>query len=351
MKKIRRRDTRLRFEQWARNPSCEANTISAVLGVPMSAVAEAQGIAPTMGQSPFALAGGQGFERALFRNGAETFIADLVENEVLPSGATGLLDLRMRNVGGPMRNLDQALEATRGFLSRLAKREGKAPAVVAGATINVPGRAMLPEAILVVDVLAVRTDSEPPRLVVGEVKTYPDRGGYTDRGDLASARAQAGVYVHGLERVLEELGLTGRLVVDRFGFLVLRRAGRRRASIRPREDLRYQAERARLGLERLRGVAEHVSDCGPDEAIARVAAARVSYATACVSFCDLASNCFRTCVARGDPAVLGEDVAQFLGSVTLDRATQLLNGASPESEAERDVERRLREAGGGRRES
>ena len=31
--------------------------------------------------------------------------------------------------------------------------------------------------------------------MVGEIKTYPDRGGHTDGGELAQARAQAGVYI------------------------------------------------------------------------------------------------------------------------------------------------------------
>ena len=63
----KRRDTRARFEQWARNPRCRANTLSAVHGIRMARVAEAEGVSPTMGQSPFALARGQTFERALFR--------------------------------------------------------------------------------------------------------------------------------------------------------------------------------------------------------------------------------------------------------------------------------------------
>ncbi len=59
---------------------------------------------------------------------------------------------------------------------------------------------MLPEAILVIDGAAViLRDLTPPELIVGEIKTYPDRGGYTEPAQLAQARAQAGVYVHGLD--------------------------------------------------------------------------------------------------------------------------------------------------------
>lgn len=65
----------------------------------------------------------------------------------------------------------------------------------------------------------------PPRLAVGEIKTYPDRAGYTDSGELATARAQAGVCVHGLRLVIEELGLSTALDVATEGFLILTRPG------------------------------------------------------------------------------------------------------------------------------
>ena len=63
----------------------------------------------------------------------------------------------------------------------------------------------MPEAVLIIDVLAVRIDGERPELIVGEVKTYPDRGGHTDSHELALARAQAGIYVHALDVVCEKI--------------------------------------------------------------------------------------------------------------------------------------------------
>ncbi len=114
---------------------------------------------------------------------------------------------------------------------------------------------MLPEALLVLDALVVRHDDAPPTLMVGEIKTYPDRGGYTDPTELATARAQAGVYVHGLDLVLDELDLASAFKVAREGFLVLSRPGFNQPSIRAGEDLRYQAERAKRGFQRLRDAA------------------------------------------------------------------------------------------------
>src|SRR5688572_1645851 len=98
----RKRDTRRRFEQWARNPACEANTLSAVHGIPMAEVAKREGLTPTMGQSPFAIARGQTFERGLFRDQANTLREALEESGVLPKGSTGFAGLRMKNIGGRM---------------------------------------------------------------------------------------------------------------------------------------------------------------------------------------------------------------------------------------------------------
>jgi len=111
------------------------------------------------------------------------------------------------------------------MLRQAAAKPKNAPAVVAGATVMIPGGVMLPEALLVLDVLVIRAGEERPELVVGEIKTYPDRAGYTDARELAAARAQAGVYVHGLTLVLAELGLANAFHVSKTGFLVLCRPG------------------------------------------------------------------------------------------------------------------------------
>ncbi len=342
---MKRRDTRARFERWARNPQCDANAKAAVLGVSMASVAKREGLEPTTGQSPFALARGQTFERRLFRDDAEQLRLALVEAGVLPAAARGFLDLRTRKNGGSLASLDVALERTTDFFRAAAAGES-VPAIVAGPTIRVPGRAMLPEAILVVDALAV-LGGEPAMLVVGEVKTYPDRSGYTDRSELASARAQAGVYVHGLESVIDELGLAPSLAVSKTGFLVLSRAGVNVPSVRAGEDLAQQAERARRGLERLRAFAAELARREKEGAdpVDQVLAAKTSYREECLAFCDRAQGCWRQALAAGEPVVLGSDVERFLGTVKLGRALELMAGAPPTSDSERDVLRRFDEGG------
>lgn len=336
-----RRDTRLRFEQWARNPRCRANTLSAVHGIRMEDVAKADGVLSTMGQSPFAIARGQTFERSLFRDDAKTLREALIGAEVLPEGASGFADFRLRVNSGRMQDLDAAIAGTAELLRKVAL-EGTAPAVIAGATIRLPRLVMLPETILVADVVAVNTQGELPSLIVGEIKTYPDRGGYTDGAELAQARAQAGVYVHGLRTAVVELELADRLAVSLTGFLVLSRPGFSRPSVRAGEDLRFQAWRAQRGFRQLEEAAKGLPPPGNEDPIAAIRGAETYYCQDCVSFCERAPVCFSKAIEDGNAVVLGEDVARFLGDIPLPRAVALLGGARPTDVAEADLARRVK---------
>src|SRR5262245_34692416 len=144
----------------------------------------------------------------------------LAQAGVLPTVEVRFIDLRLSHNGGPVKNLDDSRQRTSELLTALAT-DGSSispPLLIAGATIVVPGGVMLPEALLVLDVLVVNGGARPHMLRVGEVKTYPDRGGYTDSTELATTRAQAGVYVHGLRLVLDELGLADRVQVSHLAF-------------------------------------------------------------------------------------------------------------------------------------
>ena len=82
-----RRNTRGRFEQWAKNPTCDANTLSAVHNVRLDAAAKAAGLDPSFGQSPFAIARGNRFEAGLFFDEAAKLRAALERKRCLPDGS------------------------------------------------------------------------------------------------------------------------------------------------------------------------------------------------------------------------------------------------------------------------
>lgn len=356
-----RRDTRRRLDQFIANPSCNANVLSAVHDIPMLQVARSLGLAVEGGQSPFAISRGHTFERTLYANDGERLFAALIRAGVLPAGASGLIDLRLKVNGGTLAEIDEARERFEALLHRFAAtpREERAslPSVIAAPALRIPGRAILPDGLFAVDVLTVHPQGPtaegapgPIVLRVGEIKVYPDRGGYTDPHELATTRAQAGVYVHALRLAVEAAGVGAAIQVATDGFLVLTRPGFNLPSVRANEDLRFQEQRAAEAFERLRTAAAEALPLDgtgpevPDLRLAVVRAAPRAYDEACVSFCELESDCHRRALEGGEPSVLGRDVARFLGTITLHRASALLGGAAAESTAEQDFLRRAVEA-------
>lgn len=345
-----RRETRRRFEQWARNPECHANVISAVHNVKMGAAARRENPdAPREGQSVFALLRGQTFESSLVRDDGAVLIDSLVKAGVLPPGSHQFFDHRIAVNDGPLRDLEDAIDKSNDLLQRIAK--GQAPSgAVSSFTVRIPRGIMLPEAILIIDVLAVRTGGPIPEIEVGEVKTYADLGGHTSRGDLAAARAQMGLYVHALEVTLDSLGLSRSINVSRSGFLVLTYPGSNQPSVRSGEDLRYQLERARRGFDLMEEAAHLMNgeygagdDNDPDSLLDLVLHAETSFQESCISFCERADSCFRHALDAGRGAALGDDMERFLNGITLDRAVALLKGAKPATASERDLLVRARD--------
>lgn len=346
-----RRNTRGRFEQWAKNPTCDANTLSAVHNVRLDKAAEAAGLKPSFGQSPFAIVRGDRFEAGLFFEDAGRLRSALERKGVLPEGSAGFLDLRLKmNGGSRIASVDQALSETATWLQRIAGDPSSAESIVGAPMIKIPKGVILPEALLIIDVVAVTaTVDGRVRLTVGEIKVFPDRGGHTDPQQLASARAQAGIYRHALQLSVEALGLGDEVDVATDGFLVFTWPGSNSPSIRANEDLTYQAIRAQHGFERLEEVAQSIvrqDDFAADNPtlIKRVLEAPTDYCEACLAFCDLAPRCHARAVHIDDPIVLGDEVKRLLGDTTVARAIELLSGAEPADEREQDLQRQM--AGG-----
>ena len=343
-----RGNTRMRFEQWAKNPTCEANTLSAVHNVRVDKAAEQVGLDASFGQSPFALARGNTFEAGLFTDDAARLRAALERKGVLPADSTGFLDLRLKmNRGTRITSIDEAIVETNEWLHSVAVDPSSAESIIAAPMIKIPKGVILPEALLIIDAATVTTTADGrAKVTVGEIKVFPDRGGHTDPLQLASARAQAGIYRHALALTAASLGLSENLDVAPDGFLVFTWPGSNSPSIRAGEDLTYQAIRAERGFRRLEEVAHGIvrdDDFAADnpELIERVLDASTDYSEACLSFCDLAPRCHARAVEAADPVILGEEVKQLLGEMTVTRAIELLNGAVPADDREADLQRQL----------
>lgn len=343
-----RRNTRARFEQWAKNPACDANTLSAVHNVRLDAAARKVGLSPSFGQSPFAIARGNRFEAGLFLENAARLRQALEAKGCLPPSSTGFVDLRLKMNGGRyVSSVDEGLRLTQEWLQRIACDPGTAESLVAAPMIKIPKGVILPEALLIIDAVTVTAaDAMRPRVTVGEIKVFPDRGGHTEPQQLASARAQAGVYRHALELALQELGLADVIDIATDGFLVFTWPGSNSPSVRAGEDLTYQVIRAERGFQRLEEVAHSLvrtDDFAADNPalIQRVLDADTNYSEACLSFCDLAPRCHQHSVDVDDAIILGTDVKRLLGETPISRAIALLNGAVPFDDREQDLQRQL----------
>ena len=343
-----RRETRRRFEQWARNPECHSNIVSAVHNVKMGAAARKENPnIPREGQSIFALLRGRTFESRLIKEDAAVLLESLQRSEVIASTSTDFEDHRIKLNDGPLDGLDEAIETGTKFLVDIANGRSFNGAV-SSFTVRIPKGIMLPEAILIIDVLSVETYLETPTISVGEIKTYADQGGHTSRSDLATARAQMGLYAHALEVTIESLGLTGKICVSNFGFLVLTYPGSNRPSVRGKEDLRYQRERSKRGFDLMEETAhlmngEYGAGDDDDEStlLDLVLNATTSFQDSCIAFCERAETCYQKALDANEGVALGDDVERFLNGIPIDHAENLLKGAKPKTAAEHDLLARL----------
>lgn len=178
------RDTRRRLEQWLANPACEANAVSAVAGVSMADVARAEGLEPTMGQSPFAIARSVTFEAALFRDDAKALREELARVGVPGGEVPGLLDLRLRMNGGSIADQETASVKTREWLHAAASNPQSVAPLVASATLKVPGQPiMLPDGVLAIDALLLHAPAAMTRSTTSRSRT--------PGGSCASVRSRA----------------------------------------------------------------------------------------------------------------------------------------------------------------
>jgi hypothetical protein len=341
-------NTRVRFEQWAKNPQCAANTVSAVLNVPMGKVAESINLPNRKSVSPFAVVRGDLFERDLIANDAEKLRMGLIKKGALFEGSAGFKDFRLTKNKGSQKTLQAALDESAKFLKEIVSLDQDLiPTITTGLTLRLPKGTMIPDATLILDVMTIDPRQKPYLLRVGEIKIYPDRGGHTDPGNLASARAQAGVYKHALEEWIELNELQEHLLVDDTGFLVFTWPGSSWPVIREKEDLKEQANRAMRGFKQLDEVGQRVvgvdlDEYKPDEYIDWVLHSEKNYRESCWGFCDLAAQCQDLALKKQSGILLGSEVAGLLGSVTLERALELLDGDLPKSEHEDSLKFRLR---------
>lgn len=163
---------------------------------------------------------------------------------------------------------------------------------------------------------------------IGEMKAYPDRGGYTDGAAIAKAVKQCAVGVVALMQHVDES------LVDQNVDLILRASGRVAASLR---SLPAEAE-----IESVRWAADHAVDdaarfleltgglaIDSDESLQQIPH---EYGQDCHGSCDLADDC-KTEASSKRADLLGAGAFSHLG-VSNQRAVELAGGSRPENPSE-----------------
>jgi hypothetical protein len=277
-----------------------------------------------------------------------TFEANLYANEA------GLLRQAVRDIAGVdpadmrVRNLADEVTGARPFVVRSLryKRTRRILADLAAGR-PVPELVVQPQLVLPTgDDLRDYTHIGPDFMVLdallamyvpGEIKSFIVRGGVADAGDLDPTRRQAGVEILALRAVAGSLGLEGR-ITDEAVFVFATPYG-----LRPypaiREDLKAEVYEMRKAVRLVAGVRERVAGLRAtvETPLAMlVDELQTDYQEGCIGTCVLADECRRRSV--GTARILGDVAADVFGAdADLGRVLELLAGAPPEDQRERDV--------------
>lgn len=179
------RGTRLRFEQWAANPTCHANVSAVVHNVSMKKVAEREspGIHLKV-QSELAFARGTMFEKSVLTNEGERLIREFRRLGIVGDDEpVHYTDLRTGFSEDDVPRLEEAIASTERWLREIHNLQ-RGKHLVSGIVLRIPRGVLLPEATLKLDVTYVDTSGEKASIAVGEIKSYADRGGFLPHQSL-----------------------------------------------------------------------------------------------------------------------------------------------------------------------
>ena len=333
---------RARIEQWLSNPSCERNSASAVLGVPLHLM---QGASPSREASKLAGWIGNAFEASLFEERFE-LLENLLKEAGLLSDDNLLIPKPRVNVFGDALQL----ELSKNRLAEMLVPTSKKAYIFHG--FRLPAKQFGDENTFEIDLLlAVPFSEKQYELIIGEVKVYPAKAGRTNAGQIAGARAQAGLYAHILSEWLEAHPELDNVVFKNKGFLVFTNPIDGKPLIAEVNSLLEQRTRASLAIQTITNVISSRTDWAAvengtqEEKLAFLEGVATDSGDGCWSFCSLAHRCFKEAVSNDNSIVLGSQSANHLSRIPLSVALQLADGTlEPQDEVEEELKRRIIEA-------
>lgn len=316
------------IERVARNSECLRLRALTIVGItPGTAASKILGLEDREAQSPFAMVIDQQFERHLLSNGAANLFALYVKEGRLASSEAKIASVHDYAPGDNAADRRRRETETRRLLEMKLRGDPLAPNLI-----------LKPR--LVVNLVGIPHPIEPDFLVasdgeafyrVGELKSYPDRGGKTDQADIRSACRQSAVGVVGLRQALMSLGIRDPAQLASANCdLVLKVTGFFLATLRPMtidgeldSILRALAD-APSNLEELEAL---LPPAGALDDPAILGAVPNHYRSGCREHCALWTHCRSQALATSLPIVLGDQAAERLAAAgSLNRAQDLMNG-------------------------
>jgi len=332
-----------RLEAWMANPGCDKNVASAVFGISMADLAGADKTPKIV--SPFASSLGNQFEFSLNEVINPLLAASnqsgLNQDVPWPALARTIKNPAEDDIKNPKVQLERSIEELDSVVESLASPVNR---VVNG--FRIPFTPF--DSTLEIDMLVFSPDIESPstkiNVIIGEVKVYPDLGGYVDDRKISGARRQAGLYYRILSDWLNGEEISQRFpgttfYVHQMGFVVLTsphsvfevRDARAWESFSPslvtNEDLTTQSEIITKNFEKLQSVIDDErSNAEPErddfDLIKHIDNLDHQFNESCWGRCPLAETCFAKAVETGDPIILGSRIKNALGNLTVDEAIQ-----------------------------
>jgi hypothetical protein len=281
------------------------------------------------GQSPFALTLGQRFERLQLQNGAANLISLYRKLGHLTPSEAKVVAVDEIAPGSSISARRRRENETRRLIKAKLRNDPLAPNLILKPRLKV-NLVGIPHPIEPDFLFAADADSF---YRVGELKSYPDRGGKTDNSDIRSACRQAAVGVVGLRETLSELGVNNTdHVAEANADLVLRVTGL------------FLPTLSRMSIEGevdsiIRAIAEAPTNLNELEAMlptgaslddpAVLASVPNSYRPGCKEHCGLWQQCRGQALEVRQPIVLGDHAAETLAAAgSIDRALDLMTGAA-----------------------
>jgi hypothetical protein len=333
------------IERVARNPDCLRLRALTIAGFTPASATMILGVPPNEGQSPFALAMGQRFEKRMLENGAANLFTLYRDKNLLSAHEAKIVAVDDLAPGSSPKALRRREQETRRLLQ--AKHQGDPKA----ANLILKPR-------LLVRLVGVPHAVEPDFLVapdaspfyrVGELKSYPDRGGKTDPADIRSACRQAAVGVVGLRQTLQTFGVNNpsATALPRAD-LVLRVTGLFMPTLSCMaiegevDSIERAIGEAPTNLEELEGMLP--SDASLDDASV-ISQVPNNYRPSCKEYCAMWQHCRAQALEQRHPVILGDRAAEKLAPAgSIDRALEMMRGAPPRNAAEAALAEELRTA-------